>query len=281
MLGVAAAVKLAGDGTVEAARVVFGAVASHPVATEAAAQLVGKPLTDDAIEQVADAAFRFAKPLDNTDFHIGWRKAGGARLRERRPARAARRRPGQLRRAGAAGGRIADGAVSEQSPSERPATGKSYDPVAEYLKGRDCPSHVVKAGLKGLVMTWDKVVHELVFDGYRYGLRDFVNDLDRRDILAGAVAFLTGGPDGQSGPPRGSVPEALRARMAAADKRFLEATHAASRCLLDEESATERGVSAQVQWWYFRIPRRHRANFARDLEVAGIAALPDTPPSAG
>ena len=74
VLGVAAAVKLAADGTVEAARLVFGAVASHPVLAEAAARLVGHRLTDDAIAEVADGAFRLAKPLDNTDFHIGWRK---------------------------------------------------------------------------------------------------------------------------------------------------------------------------------------------------------------
>jgi 4-hydroxybenzoyl-CoA reductase subunit beta len=74
VLGVAAAVKLAADGTVEAARLVFGAVASHPVLAEAAERLVGGRLTDDLIAEVADGAFRLAKPLDNTDFHIGWRK---------------------------------------------------------------------------------------------------------------------------------------------------------------------------------------------------------------
>ena len=74
VLGVAAAVRLAGDGTVEAARLVLGAVASHPVLAEAAGLLIGRRLTDDAIAEVADAAFRFSKPLDNTDFQIGWRK---------------------------------------------------------------------------------------------------------------------------------------------------------------------------------------------------------------
>jgi 4-hydroxybenzoyl-CoA reductase subunit beta len=74
VLGVAAALKLAADGTVEAARLVFGAVASHPVVAEAADKLVGRRLTDELIGEVADSAFRLAKPLDNTDFHIGWRK---------------------------------------------------------------------------------------------------------------------------------------------------------------------------------------------------------------
>lgn len=74
VLGVGAAVRLGSDGTVEAARLVLGAVASHPVVVEAAGKLVGRPLTDAVIDEVADGAFRFAKPLDNTDFQIGWRK---------------------------------------------------------------------------------------------------------------------------------------------------------------------------------------------------------------
>jgi 4-hydroxybenzoyl-CoA reductase subunit beta len=74
VLGVAAAVKCAPDGTVEAARLVLGAVASHPVVAQAAERLVGQQLTDEAIAQVADEAVKLAKPLDNTDFQLGWRK---------------------------------------------------------------------------------------------------------------------------------------------------------------------------------------------------------------
>ena len=137
---------------------------------------------------------------------------------------------------------------------------KDYDPVQEYLKRRGCPSHVVKAGLKGLVLNWEKVVSELVFDGYRYGLRDFANDLDRREILAGAIAGL-----------EGLVPAAMRVRVAAADKRFVDATFGATRCILDDEQAAERGVTRDKQWWYYRFPRRHRANFAKDLLESEIA----------
>ena len=143
---------------------------------------------------------------------------------------------------------------------------KDYDPVQEYLKRRGCPSHVVKAGLKGLVMNWEKVVAELVFDGYRYGLRDFVNDLDRREILAGATEKL-----------EGLVPPAMKDRVGAADKRFVDATVAATRCLLDEEMAAERSVSREKQWWYYRYPKRHRANFAKDLVEANIAMQQSEP----
>lgn len=73
VLGVAAAARLARDGTVEEARLVLGAVASHPVVVDVSS-LAGAKLTDEVIERTADAASRFAKPLDNTDFTIGWRK---------------------------------------------------------------------------------------------------------------------------------------------------------------------------------------------------------------
>ncbi len=76
VLSVAAAVKLGKKGVVEDARVVLGAVASRPLdAQDAAAALVGKTLKDDAvIAAAADAAYGHAKPMDNTDFVLHWRK---------------------------------------------------------------------------------------------------------------------------------------------------------------------------------------------------------------
>ena len=75
VLSVAAAVKLAADGTAEAARIILGAVASRPIeAPEAAASLIGAPLTDDTIARAADLAAKPAKPMDNTDFALVWRK---------------------------------------------------------------------------------------------------------------------------------------------------------------------------------------------------------------
>lgn len=73
VLGVAAAMVL-NNTVIDEARIVLGGVASHPVVVETSS-LIGKPLTDDAIEQFATAAAQPAKPLDNTDFHMNWRKA--------------------------------------------------------------------------------------------------------------------------------------------------------------------------------------------------------------
>jgi 4-hydroxybenzoyl-CoA reductase subunit beta len=75
ILGVAAAIATAKDGTVQKARIVLTAVESAPVEAEKAeAHLVGKKLTYDVIEEAAALAYRPAKPLDNTDLTYPYRK---------------------------------------------------------------------------------------------------------------------------------------------------------------------------------------------------------------
>ena len=74
VLGVAAAVKLAPDGSVEDARLALGAAASRPVVTKAADLLRGKKLSDEAIAQAAASIASRAKPMDNTDLEVYWRK---------------------------------------------------------------------------------------------------------------------------------------------------------------------------------------------------------------
>ena len=74
ILGVAAAVKLS-DGLIEDVRLVLGAVGSSPVdQSDIARALVGTRPSREAIESVAAAAYRGARPLDNTDLHYAWRK---------------------------------------------------------------------------------------------------------------------------------------------------------------------------------------------------------------
>src|SRR4051812_21160766 len=75
VLSVAAAAKIGRDGLVETARIILGAVASRPIeAPAAAAALIGRRLTDEVIAQAAEEAARPAKPMDNTDFDLTWRK---------------------------------------------------------------------------------------------------------------------------------------------------------------------------------------------------------------
>jgi 4-hydroxybenzoyl-CoA reductase subunit beta len=75
VLGVAAAVKLAADGTVEAARIALGAVASRPfLVPKVGEALVGRRLDDDAIGEAAATVASRAKPMDNADMDLYWRK---------------------------------------------------------------------------------------------------------------------------------------------------------------------------------------------------------------
>jgi 4-hydroxybenzoyl-CoA reductase subunit beta len=75
VLSVAAAVRFATGGVIENARIVVGSAASRPlVAGEAAKFLRGRALTAETIAEGAVLAARIAKPLDNTDFDMSWRK---------------------------------------------------------------------------------------------------------------------------------------------------------------------------------------------------------------
>jgi len=75
VLGVAAWAAFDGAGKVTGARIILGAVGSFPKPVpEAAAALVGGTLTDDELDEAVRLGGRLAKPLDNTDFTIGWRK---------------------------------------------------------------------------------------------------------------------------------------------------------------------------------------------------------------
>jgi len=75
VLGVATCLRLAGDGTVEEAKIILGGVGSYPIEAAASEKaIVGKKLTEQTIHEAAVAAYPTAKPLDNTDFAMDWRK---------------------------------------------------------------------------------------------------------------------------------------------------------------------------------------------------------------
>lgn len=75
ILGVACALVLAPDKTVERVRIVLGAVASYPLrAIEAEKVLFGQKLTTDVISAAGEAAFKPSKPMDNADAAYAWRK---------------------------------------------------------------------------------------------------------------------------------------------------------------------------------------------------------------
>lgn len=75
VLGVAVALKQEGDGTVTQAKIMLTGVGSCPMEMEQAEKiLISQKPTPDVIEAAAQAAFGPARPLDNTDFHLFYRK---------------------------------------------------------------------------------------------------------------------------------------------------------------------------------------------------------------
>ena len=61
--------------TIKNARIVLGGIAPSPLEVrEAGEALIGQLLDDDHIQAAAEAAYIKARPLDNTDFVMNWRK---------------------------------------------------------------------------------------------------------------------------------------------------------------------------------------------------------------
>ena len=74
VLSIAAAASFDKNKHVTQARLVLGAVASYPILSTATSELIGHPLTPQTIEACINKAITNAKPMDNTDHTLGWRK---------------------------------------------------------------------------------------------------------------------------------------------------------------------------------------------------------------
>ena len=75
VLGVAVRLDVERDGTVRDAKVILGGIAPAPVEVrDAEAALVGGALDEERMRRAAEACYVKARPLDNTDFMMNWRK---------------------------------------------------------------------------------------------------------------------------------------------------------------------------------------------------------------
>jgi 4-hydroxybenzoyl-CoA reductase subunit beta len=75
VLGIAARVDVDESGTVRAAKLVMGGVAPAPMEVKDAQDaLIGGQLDAERMERAAEACYTKARPLDNTDFLMYWRK---------------------------------------------------------------------------------------------------------------------------------------------------------------------------------------------------------------
>src|SRR6266404_3117148 len=63
------------DRVIADAKIVLGGIAPSPIdVNDAARALIGNPFDDDHIQAAAEACYNKARPLDNTDFVMNWRK---------------------------------------------------------------------------------------------------------------------------------------------------------------------------------------------------------------
>jgi len=130
--------------------------------------------------------------------------------------------------------------------------------VREFLRRRGSPDTVVARGLAGLLESWERTV-EAVVRGYPYGLDDYLNDLDGRQLIEEAWGAAS------------DIERAhIEARLGVADDRMRGHTVQRARCLWGAEAATYHGWSAEKNWWYWRVPAHPGAELADEIATRGV-----------
>ena len=129
--------------------------------------------------------------------------------------------------------------------------------IHAYLMSRGCSPLVVRHGLSGLLEHWAKIVTGTE-RGHDQSLDEWLNDMDLRDILAGALAAA------EPRERRGAA-----SRLDEADERFHAVTEP-SPCLWGEEIAKNNSWRPEWQWWYFRRPSVPGPTLREDLLVNGF-----------
>ncbi len=132
-----------------------------------------------------------------------------------------------------------------------------HDAVRQLLTDRGCPEELVRGGLPMLAEKWAAVVAS-VEGGYPFGLDDYLNDMDLRDAIAGALAVAT--PDEKAG---------VTSTVDALDRR-LQAASAASACLWGEDVEEDDGLDPRREWWYYVRPLQLNEDFAAELAAWGL-----------
>jgi hypothetical protein len=128
------------------------------------------------------------------------------------------------------------------------------NPVSDFLKGRGCPAHVIRGGLKGLVKNWENIV-EHVAEGYILGLDDYLNDMDGRQLLEEVLAVAS---DQERNMYAG--------RLRQADSKMKKIVAPVGQCLWGDEIAEAEGWSVRKNWWYFMKPLKAGPELLSEIE---------------
>ena len=138
-----------------------------------------------------------------------------------------------------------------------PESGAPSRRLHDYLIERGLPPAVCRRGLPGLVSGWAAVA----CDAARYDLTldDWRNDLDLRDIIAGAFELA---PEDER--------IATRDALEGADLLFRDGTVDAGRPLWGSTEHHADAAEVARQWWYRRYPAHPGHTMREDLVAAGV-----------
>jgi hypothetical protein len=131
------------------------------------------------------------------------------------------------------------------------------DRIRQYLRRRGCAPSVVKGGIEGLIDHWDSLV-QAVEEGYDLTFDDYLNDMDLRDVLQGALEAAAL-----------DQRQAVEKGVATLDSRFRDLTIECGP-IFGERVARENGHDPAEHWWYFRRPKKPAPDFEEELREAGL-----------
>ncbi len=134
--------------------------------------------------------------------------------------------------------------------------GSVNDPVRRYLKSRGVSSELIEGGLEAAIDRWDAISRTA--KSYDFTLDDWLNDMDLRDIIEGALGVATP-----------AERKAVTERLGKADHKIREAT-VKTGSIWGSAMSGLLAPNPKKAWWYFRRPLDPGETMQEDLEAAGL-----------
>ena len=121
----------------------------------------------------------------------------------------------------------------------------SADVVRAFLRERG-----LAEGADGLVAGWEQAARDAERERYPFGVEDWLNELDGRQILHELTIAVPN-----------TVCGGLEARLKEADERVQAATVITGECLWGDALAARMGWHPAREWWYWRSPHAVNEDF--------------------
>jgi hypothetical protein len=135
-------------------------------------------------------------------------------------------------------------------------SGSANDPVRMYLKSRGVSSELIEGGLEAAIDRWDAISRTA--KTYDFTLDDWLNDMDLRDIIEGAM-----------GVGDAAEHDSVSERLKAVDDRLKKGT-VETGSIWGSAMSGDLAPDPAKAWWYFRRPSKPGETMREDLETAGL-----------